>query len=149
MILRHNGSGAQVTFTVPGPLPGMNEFIDARARGYHTRRKGRSVFVNRYAEMKRKWSKRIKPHCTGEFTRLQLFHKRHGPAVVRLRIYEPNKRRDPDNVAAGAWKIILDAMQGEVLGGDGWRHVATTLVTTLDVDKENPRVDVHVEWGQM
>lgn len=31
---------------------------------------------------------------------------------VSLTIHEPNKRRDPDNVIAGAWKVILDALVG-------------------------------------
>jgi len=37
---------------------------------------------------------------------------------------EPDKRRDPDNIAAGGRKIILDALvYGGFMQGDGWGNV--------------------------
>ena len=47
------------------------------------------------------------------------------PVHIAFRFVEKDRRRDPDNVAAGARKMILDGLVlAGVLKGDGWAHVA-------------------------
>jgi hypothetical protein len=99
---------------VPGPLPGLNELI-AAAKGSGGRGAG-------YARLKRQWTETVwalaKAACIdkpGPFAR---------PVTLDFTWIERDKRRDPDNVAAGGRKLILDGLvTAGVLGGDGWRHV--------------------------
>lgn len=66
---------------------------------------------------------------------------------VRIRIdwYEFDRRRDNDNVVS-AQKYILDALvNAHVLAGDGRRHIPQPPEHKVYVDKENPRVVVHIE----
>lgn len=49
-----------------------------------------------------------------------------GRAAVTIHVVEPDTRRDPDGVCAGAAKLILDCLQeAGVLENDGWAQVAS------------------------
>lgn len=103
---------AQDSLWLPGQLPGLNEIIDA-AKGYGGRGAG-------YALLKRKWTEYVWAHAKA--ARLPA---RPGPVMLLFDWHEPNRRRDPDNVAAGGRKFILDGLvKAGVLAGDGWAHVA-------------------------
>lgn len=55
---------------------------------------------------------------------------------VHIKWIEKNRRRDPDNIAAGK-KFIMDALVDHgVLQGDGWQHVVS-YSDSFDVDKNN------------
>lgn len=96
---------------VPGPLPGMNELI-AAAKGSGGRGAG-------YARLKRTWTDVVQ--LLAKSKKLPAFP---GQVVLSFHWYERDRRRDPDNVAAGGRKLILDGLVAAgVLGGDGWRHV--------------------------
>lgn len=46
-------------------------------------------------------------------------------ASVMIHVVEPNTRRDPDNVCAGACKFVCDALQDAgVIKNDGWKEIA-------------------------
>lgn len=46
------------------------------------------------------------------------------PAVIEFVWYEPDRKRDPDGVAAGGAKLILDGLVAAgILAGDGSRNV--------------------------
>lgn len=96
---------------IPGPLPGLNDLI-AAAKGAGGR--GRA-----YSVLKRDWTAVIKG----------IAHREKTPAfpgrvMLFFHWFEKDKRRDPDNVAAGGRKIVLDGLVAAgVLKGDGWRHV--------------------------
>lgn len=69
-----------------------------------------------------------------------------GRCIVTITCYEPNARRDVDNVKAGANKVILDALQQMgILKGDGRKYVADTYNPPVEVDRRNPRVEVVIE----
>lgn len=58
--------------------------------------------------------------------------------------YEPNMKRDLDNIAF-AKKFIQDALvQSEVLKNDGWKNIAG-FKDNFYIDKENPRIVVEIE----
>ena len=58
--------------------------------------------------------------------------------------YEPNKRRDKDNISSFGRKVIQDALVGAaVLKDDGWKHVVG-FSDRFEVDKENPRIEVRI-----
>jgi len=63
------------------------------------------------------------------------------PVFVKFTWYEPNQKRDKDNIAAGK-KFIFDALQYYgVLKNDNWKCV-TGFSDSFFVDSENPRVEV-------
>lgn len=56
--------------------------------------------------------------------------------------YRPSRRKDPDNVAGGAMKVILDGLvKAGVLKNDTMEFV-NTLCHCFEVDKKNPRIEV-------
>lgn len=96
------------TLVIHGTLPGLNEILDARS--------GHRV---RYNEMKKRTSDLI---CKCIFA-AELPCYAHGAHIGYL-FREPNKRRDPGNIFAGASKFIEDALvRSRVLSGDGWKGV--------------------------
>jgi len=116
-----------LSFVIPGRLPGLNEVI----------RVGRG---NRFGGAKQKQvaEAMICPYLPKP---IPLDY----PVVVGFTWFEPDKRRDPDNIAAAGAKFILDAMvAAKVLRGDSQRFIAgiTHRVTT---DRANPRVEVTIE----
>ena len=59
--------------------------------------------------------------------------------------YEPNKRRDKDNVSSFGRKIIQDALvSGGWLKNDGWADIVG-FSDEFRIDKKEPRVEVDIE----
>ena len=64
------------------------------------------------------------------------------PVFLLFTFYEPDKRRDRDNVSSFARKVIQDAMvRCGTIQDDGWDHV-TGYLDRFEVDKKNPRIVV-------
>lgn len=96
---------------IDGPLPGLNELIDSAKRPFGHGRRRRDG----YSELKRRWTRTVVEAARAA----QL---RSLPRVwIRFVWRERTRRRDPDNVAAGGRKVILDGLVAAgVLPGDGW-----------------------------
>jgi Holliday junction resolvase RusA-like endonuclease len=63
---------------------------------------------------------------------------------LAFRWYEPNKKRDLDNICF-AKKFILDALvSNEIIVADGWRCVKG-FTDNFFIDKEKPRIEVDIE----
>ncbi len=118
---------------VPGPLPGMNELI-AAAKG--SRGTGRG-----YSRIKRQWTETV--WALAKAKRLPKFER----ARFVFTWVEKHRRRDPDNIAAGGRKLILDGLvKAGVIPGDGWAHVAWwSDAFTLDSPAEGCGVMVFLE----
>ena len=72
-------------------------------------------------------------------------YRAYAPVTVHFRWYEPNRRRDMDNVAGYGHKVILDALvKAGVLHDDGWKYVRG-FTDSFFVDKNNPRIVVEIE----
>ena len=111
---------------VPGPLPGLNEYIEAERR-------------NKYAaaNMKRRTESAIISAAKEQLRGVRLTR----PVVMRYTWVERNRRRDRDNVAF-ARKFVQDALvRCGVLRGDGWKEIAG-FTDAFAVDRERPRVEV-------
>lgn len=94
------------TFTIPGRLPGYNEL---HKHPWQAARRVKQEAMDAVI-----WAARA--------ARIQPVQ---GRCVVKICCYEPNRRRDVDNVKAGANKVILDALQQMgILKGDGQKYVA-------------------------
>lgn len=93
------------TFFIVGPLPGLNEIIKAD-------RTGRYVG----ARLKKQATKRVcEEIIAAKLTPIK------GPVHLTIICGEPNRRRDPMNVTAGALKILCDSLvEMGIIEGDGW-----------------------------
>lgn len=116
---------------IPHKMPGLNELI-AAAKGSG----GRGLA---YSRLKRQWGETIRNLAAEKG--LPRFTK---PVLLSFSWYEANKRRDPDNVAAGGRKLILDGLVAAgVLPGDGWRYV-TGWADFFDISARHPGVGLHI-----
>lgn len=116
--------------TIYGRLPGLNEYIDAERQSKYKAAalKARSMqLVMIYAKRDlRKW-------------------RAKGPVYMRYTWYEPNRRRDKDNVSGYGRKVIQDTLvKGGWLRGDGWSHISG-YSDDFRVDKSRPRIEVEIE----
>lgn len=131
--------------TIPGRLPGLNEIIaDARTIRVGVTKTGRRYEFNRYQEVLKKWKQHIAKQALH-----QTFRPVEEPSWFTFLLFEPHRKRDPDNICSGARKIVLDALQDlGLLPGDDWRWIKG-LASYWEVDKENPRVVVMATSGWM
>ena len=65
------------------------------------------------------------------------------PIKLKIAFYEPDRRRDVDNVSF-AVKFILDGLvKAQILQNDSQKHVSE-IQSVVEVDKKNPRVEVEI-----
>lgn len=111
-----------------GRLPGLNEIITES-------KKGRGKYQP-YAIMKEQY--------TSEIGWLAKKMPSYQKVNVTITWIEPNRRRDPDNIQAGA-KFVMDGLvAGGVIKDDSQRYVKS-IRHFFEVDKENPRIEIDVE----
>jgi len=104
---------------VPGPMPGMNEILEERVAGAR-RIAGTSKRVDGYGALKKRWA----PVVQGAALAARLRPGTIPPAHFTFVHYERDQRRDPDNFAGGAQKLILDGLKdARLIANDGWRDV--------------------------
>ncbi len=66
------------------------------------------------------------------------------PVYITYHWYEPNRKRDLDNIAGFGHKVIQDAMvECGLLKNDGWAEI-TGFRDYFYVDKEYPRIEVEL-----
>lgn len=113
--------------TIPGKLPGLNDYIAAERTNRH---KGAKMKVD---------SGNIVAVAIRQCMRGVRIEK---PVEMHYTWYEPNKRRDKDNVSSFGRKVIQDALVSTgVLKDDGWKYVVG-FSDRFEVDRENPRIEV-------
>ena len=121
------GTLAPYSLTIKGRLPGLNEYT-AACRTHH--QKG--------GEMKRQAHDLIRWHILAQLRQVRI----EKPVFMLYTFYEPDKRRDRDNVSSFARKVIQDALVAAgTLKNDGWGQI-TGHFDTFKVDKDNPRIVV-------
>ena len=109
--------------TIPGLLPGLNEYIDAE-RSHKGKYKAASM-------------KRQAQNVIGYMIRTQLRGVRFTrPVVIRYLWIEPSRRRDKDNQDA--------LVETGVLRNDGWSEIEG-FTDDFALDPKNPRVEVTIE----
>ena len=114
------------TFTIPGRLDGMNDLIAAtRESRYTGAQLKKDNQWNVLIAIKKSHLKPINGRCRLMYT-----------------FYEPNMRRDMDNISGFAHKVIQDALvEAGILANDGWRNIAG-YTDNFFIDKDNPRIEV-------
>jgi Holliday junction resolvase RusA-like endonuclease len=127
-----------VTFTIQGRLPSINELIRwdrivgrNGPRKYYGAKKRREAVYHVWAYIKK-----------------SPILKFAGAVDVEVRWFEPNARRDYDNIASGI-KFILDALvKTETIKGDSRKWIPAPVKHEFAVDKENPRIEVTIREHQ-
>ena len=108
--------------TIPGRLCGLNELIN----GHWTVKAGYMDVVQ--WEIK---AAKLKPV--------------NNIVNIYIDCYEPNKRRDHDNVEGGAKKVILDALvKKKIIKDDSSDYIKKTYANTY-YNKKYPRIEVRIE----
>ena len=114
-------------FIIPGKLDGLNKIILAnrtnKYAGAALKRQNEKVVALAIA------AARIKPIPN--------------PVFIKFFWYEPNKKRDKDNIAS-AKKMIIDALvRSGIIQNDGWKYIIG-FSDSFDIDKDNPRIEVEL-----
>ena len=117
------------TFTIQGRLDGLNKFISANRTnpymGNKLKQENEEIVI---------WAIRQ------QLKNLQI----KKPVILKYDFYEPNKRRDLDNISSMAHKVIQDALvKTGVLKNDGWNEIIS-YIDQFYLDKENPRIEVTI-----
>lgn len=120
------------TLVIEGQLPNLNEYTRA-CRG--------SKYSG--AEMKKGAEMIISAYIRNQLKGVHF----DGTVELSFRWYEPNRKRDLDNICF-AKKFILDALVSNgVIVADGWKGVRG-FTDQFFVDAENPRIEVDIrKWG--
>ena len=115
---------------IPGRLPGLNEAFNAARTNRHIEANQRRAFENHIVWCAKRCLNGWRPK---------------GAVILHYTFYEPNKRRDKDNVASYAMKLTQDALvKAGYLRGDGWNEIEN-FTFAWRVDKKTPRVEVELE----
>lgn len=110
------------TLTIPGPMPGLNEFTGKGSRWAYT-------------ALKKQWG----AVCGYEIREAKLVPMPF--ALVSCHWYESTAKRDPDNVTIGL-KFLLDALvHAQVLPGDGFAHILE-IHHYFAIDATAPRLEL-------
>ena len=118
------------TLVIKGKLSNLNDYITACRTNHY---KGASV--------KKKNETIVKCAIYEQLGRLRI----KGRVYMKYRWYEPNRRRDLDNISSFGRKVIQDALvETRVLENDGWKNIVG-FSDEFYTDTENPRIEVVIE----
>lgn len=124
-------NGQSDHLTIKGRLPGLNEYIDVER-------------TNRFAaaKMKREFEQHI-----GAFIYMAVdqgtLHSHDKPCELIIKWFEPNRRRDLDNISF-ATKFIQDALvKCGVFPDDNSKYIRA-LHHTYHVDTAEPRIEITI-----
>lgn len=120
----------KATLTIPGRLPGLNEYIAAERTNRHAAAK-----MKREAQQAVEW-------CVRSQLRGVRFER---PVRMAYRWFERDRKRDKDNVSAFGRKVIQDALvRVGVLKNDNWAYIEG-FADEFAVDKKRPRIEVEID----
>lgn len=122
---------------IKGTLPNLNDYLQAERQTF--RRGGK--FTTKGNELKQTnqdlviWA--IRQQLRGIHIENQI--------TLEYTFYEPNRRRDLDNISAFAHKVIQDALVvSGTIENDGWKNIKG-FTDKFYIDKDNPRIEVILE----
>lgn len=114
---------------VPGRFASLNDFIDANRRT-HGRWNAGNI-------MKQKDQKYI-CSCIPKGLRFKRIY-------IRYMYFEPNTKRDKDNISGYFHKVFQDALvQAGCIQSDGWK-VIQGFSDHFDIDAKYPRIEILIE----
>ena len=120
-------------FVIEGKLNGLNEYVNACRTNVHAGKhmKRTNQAVVRMALLKAR-GKRSMPKMTKY------------PCSLNITWYEPDNRRDVDNITFGVKFVLDELVKLGVIKNDYSKYVSEIHNTVL-VDKHNPRIEVEIK----
>ena len=117
------------TLTIEGRLPSLNQYIAAcRVKGI--------VGAN--------FIKSVEEELIPLFKSQTKFRGINEKCWIDYVFYEANQKRDLDNIASFAHKVVQDSLvKAGILHDDGWQQIAG-FSDIFRVDKEHPRIEIVV-----
>lgn len=121
-----------INFEIPGKLPSLNEFLN-ETKSHNNRYFGGN-------QMKRKAETYISMFIPSKTKGLLIDQ----PCEICFTYYEPNRKRDPDNISAVAHKFILDTLvKTKVIINDSQKYIKKIL-DIYCIDPKSPRIEVMI-----
>lgn len=122
---------------IKGQMPNLNDYLQAE----------RSKFSARYGKintkgnvLKQEWTDYSIVYIRKYVRGLKISK----PVRLHYKFYEPNMKRDLDNIASFAMKIIQDSLvKAGVLQNDGWKNIKG-FECQFFVDADNPRIELEI-----
>ena len=118
-----------MTFTIPGELPGLNEYIHAINRNRHIGNR-----MKQDTQESVQWAIRTQFRVMPKITR---------PVTIRFLWASRTAKKDIDNVAF-AKKFILDALVTMGILPNDTRKWVRGFTDEFEIDRQNPRTEVEV-----
>lgn len=113
--------------TIPGRLPGLNDYIDATRQN-----RAKSARIKDETQQQVMW------HIRSQMRGVKIEH----PVHISFTWFEPDRRRDRDNISSFGRKVIQDALvAGGILYDDGWDYVVS-YSDDFAVDAKKPRIEL-------
>lgn len=124
-------------FVIPRTMPNLNDYLAAERVKFRTYSGKTNTKGN---ELKKKWQMCAGVHIRKDLQGLKISK----PVKIHYIFYEPNAKRDMDNVASFAMKVIQDALvRTGVLENDGWKQIKG-FWCDFYVDRDDPRIEVEI-----
>jgi len=116
--------------TVLGRFPSMNEFINANR-----------IHKQKGNQMKQKSQDTISYYILDQLRRVKI----DKPVYIKYKFYEPNKKRDLDNISGYFHKVFQDALVNcRIIMNDNWYFIVG-FSDEFFVDNKNPRIEVEIQ----
>lgn len=121
---------------IPGTMPNLNDYLQGERIAI--RKNGK--FTTKGNALKQEWQYKVITCIRAQLQSLNIKE----PIRLVYRYYEPNRKRDLDNISAFAHKVIQDALvKSQVINNDGWKEIIG-FSDEFFIDKENPRIEVTI-----
>lgn len=123
-------------FTINKQLPNLNDYLKAERVSFKTGGK-----LNTKGN--------ILKHQSQDYIITQIRRDLRGlhidnPIKIHYRFYEPNRKRDLDNIMSFAMKVTQDSLVlAKVLDNDGWNNIQG-ISAEFFVDAQKPRIEVYL-----
>lgn len=122
-------------FTIYGRLPCLNDYLRAERVNFTTKYGKRQTKGNL---MKHEAQDLIISYIRRDLRSLHI----DKPIKIHYNFYEPNKKRDQDNIISFIMKTVQDSLVlSKVIDNDGWENIVGASYTP-NVDSSNPRIEV-------
>lgn len=117
-----------------GIMPNLNDYLQGERIAI--RKNGK--FTTKGNVLKQEYQRKVVTEVRRQLMGIHI----EKPVEIKYTYFEPNKKRDLDNISAFAHKVIQDGLvKGGLLSNDGWKNIIG-FSDDFYVDKENPRIEI-------
>lgn len=119
---------------IKGTMPNLNDYLHGERIAI--RKNGK--FTTKGNVMKQEHQRKVVSAVRSQLMGIHI----ENPVMIYYTFFEPNMKRDLDNISAFAHKVIQDGLvKGGLIQNDGWKNIVG-FSDEFFVDKENPRIEI-------